>query len=544
MTVESLRQAYLDACCVNHPILALQTYRSSTLDAYMRFVCDLGSATSYTLVLSSMAFLGYTQDSVFLCVLLSLGLYLTNILKDTFFLPRPSSPPVAKIGESAFFNEYGMPSTHTTLAILVGYYLVMCVARLEVGAMTIFFAALLATAYVVNVAVGRMYLGMHFFGDLVTGAACAVIIIVAWIAVLESVVLWAMTSTHPLTPYIVTIFAHVLVVLHATPPDPCPCFLDSVRFLAVDVGAILGVRMLSGRMLGAPMSWGYFALRFVIGLTGVGGVKFVSGAIIDPILQKLLPFFARGCRLRRANLRTPRNPILRVVGTLFGGFVGLVLCKRLYPGTTGVGDFDAATPRSGSSSNDSNNMNGASPGPTTATTSATSVNNGSLGDAPNTSSDTAVGIIMPSPDANAAPTPQNNKSSSNQDLITTNVQQQQQSSNSGIGDNDSFPSNSAVVTVVLVDGREPTTPPSGTGRIQNRMISGGASYHHLHTAANNNINNINNSNNNINNAEVLWSLTNHMHWQEWEVVSKYVSYGLTGVAITAGMPSLFSILDI
>eukprot|EP00759_Apiculatamorpha_spiralis_P046498 PhF_6_TR42847/c0_g1_i1/m.64889 len=307
-------------------VLYVQTFRTPLLDTYLRFLCDLGSGTGYTIALPLIIWSGYLWCGIHFCVLLSLGLYLTDIIKDAFALPRPPSPPVAKAGEAHFAQEYGMPSTHTCLAVLVAFFLVyLSFTDPQPTYTKMALAWIVGTLYAVQVGIGRVYLGMHFPSDVYAGIMCSVVIAVLWCGGIRGAVDWALD---PLTPtWLATatsVFAaHLLIVLHASPPDPCPCFLDSVRFISTNVGAILGGRI--GVMyVTVPSSYTSLGLRLLVGISLIAIAKVAAGPLAEYFFRFTLPPISRGLYLLRS-----RIPPVRWMGYTIASVIGILLGKSL-----------------------------------------------------------------------------------------------------------------------------------------------------------------------------------------------------------------------
>ena len=307
-------------------VLRVQLYRSPHRDFWARVVCNLGSATSYTVVLPLIVWTGHVWAGVHFCFLLCMGLYLTDILKDTFSLPRPPSPPVAKpVGstEQNFMLEYGMPSTHSCLAAIVAWYWTYMAVVSGASLWAVVGVALCGMLYVAAVGVGRVYLGMHFPGDVAAGLVCALVVIVSWTGALRVAVTWAMTpdETSPgcLVVPLVVLTAHVLVVFHPTPKDACPCFLDSVRFVWTNVGSILGGR---ASVVTPPRTFMDMAVRLMVGGLLVALTKTFAGPIAERLLRIALPPLAKGFGMLRHSSR-----ILRGLGVGIASVSGIILGK-------------------------------------------------------------------------------------------------------------------------------------------------------------------------------------------------------------------------
>lgn len=229
------------------PYLAkVQSYiRTPLLDAYFIGSANLGSHTFYILLLPIAYWFGYPEFGRALTFVLALGVYVTNVLKDFFCLPRPLSPPLHRLTMSKVSAlEYGFPSTHSANSVstflLVAYYLRMSETQdIPVFSPAIYFLLhTLNVIYILSLMIGRIYCGMHGIFDLAGGAIVGTVIF--WLAPLSLEIMKYYVWSSSYGIFLLTPIAFVLIKMQPKPADNCPCFEDSIAFLGVLIGQTAG----------------------------------------------------------------------------------------------------------------------------------------------------------------------------------------------------------------------------------------------------------------------------------------------------------------
>ena len=168
-------------------------------------------------------------------------MYLGNVAKDWLCLPRPASPPVRRLSRNpSHGEEYGFPSSHAMtsvfMSLMCSFYL-CTYSSLSTAAISV---SLLAFGlYGSCICLSRLYCGMHFITDVTAGVVFGFMIFAScWITrefVLEHVF-------NNGDNYLLVIFSTlVLLWLHPIPMTACPCFDDSIAFLAVVAGIVSGL---------------------------------------------------------------------------------------------------------------------------------------------------------------------------------------------------------------------------------------------------------------------------------------------------------------
>lgn len=230
--------------------------------------------------------------------ILAAGVYLSGFIKDLLCLPRPLSPPLTRItmsGSAAL--EYGFPSTHSTNAVSVAYYVLYMLKTGNPGISDTTNNILQTCCYIyaTSIVLGRLYCGMHGFFDVIIGSLLGAAIAAAqchWGPKLDD---WIYSG--PLQNVLIIVFILlVLVRIHPEPADNCPCYDDSVAFTAVFLGCEYASWHYARRSMAlksppnvpfdlAAVGWFIAILRIVVGVF----VIFAWRGIMKPALLKILP---------------------------------------------------------------------------------------------------------------------------------------------------------------------------------------------------------------------------------------------------------------
>lgn len=247
--------------------------------------------------------------------MLAAGVYLTGFLKDMVCLPRPLSPPLARISMSGSAAlEYGFPSSHSANAVSVAFYAIYTIRQspesynpyVWIGLQVLFYF------YAISIIFGRLYCGMHGFLDVIVGSGLGALITAFYLTFVDWYDSWVFSGTYT-DIFIATLVVCILVRINPEPADDCPCFDDSVSFLGVVIGINLGAwhYAQSGYALNTPIpSTAPFDIekigflkataRIILGVVMI----FLWRASAKPGLLKVLPPFFR--LLEQARLNLPR----------------------------------------------------------------------------------------------------------------------------------------------------------------------------------------------------------------------------------------------
>lgn len=225
----------------------IQSFHNYWLTWYFLLTANVGSHTFYVLILPFPLWLGSLHLARDLVIVLGLGIYFTGFVKDLLCLPRPHSPPLKRLTMSHYTSkEYGCPSSHSANATSVCIFLFLHISHnhsMNVSVKPALYCAL--AVYWLSLICGRMYCGMHGLIDVTLG--CAIGLFTVFVRLFTQP-FWdklCMTVTSSFTPILIISWYYFLIYIHPTPAEPCPCFEDSIAFIAVLLGLDLGFWSLS-----------------------------------------------------------------------------------------------------------------------------------------------------------------------------------------------------------------------------------------------------------------------------------------------------------
>jgi membrane-associated phospholipid phosphatase len=175
---------------------------SPALDAVMHALSFFGTEDFFLLL---VPFIFWCVDSGFGARLLFLVVtsdFVNGLLKWVFHLPRPYwVDSRVKALESEI--SYGLPSGHTQSATVGWGYLAVRVNR--------WWMWLIAALVIMGVALARVYLGMHFLGDVMGGLIAGLIVLVAFVLIEPRVTRWI--ASKPIGVQITTAFVASLAMI-------------------------------------------------------------------------------------------------------------------------------------------------------------------------------------------------------------------------------------------------------------------------------------------------------------------------------------------
>ena len=183
-------------------------------------------------------------------LLMATCIYSGNAIKDVVCAPRPSCPPVERIGGAErggeHAEEYGFASTHTINSFVLSAFVAWhCGYRPwralgvepAVADAAVWSAVLLWTAAVMY---SRIYLGMHSPVDVVAGFAIGVVTLVFWVLLDPFVEAFITDTTSAVVPFQLTMSV-LLVNAYPVPLRRTPSFTYAVYFSGVCSGVVIGV---------------------------------------------------------------------------------------------------------------------------------------------------------------------------------------------------------------------------------------------------------------------------------------------------------------
>ncbi len=160
----------------------LHGYSTPVLDAVMWTATFVGSAGFVVpfglMIVGLLLWQGYRREAVFLVVATAGGVLLNQVLKLAFARARPSlpwSPPI---------DEYSFPSGHS-MNSLVFFLGIASVVWVVAGRRWGRWAFLLAVLLVLLTGTSRVYLGFHYFSDVIGGYVAGLFWLVAAATAIE-----------------------------------------------------------------------------------------------------------------------------------------------------------------------------------------------------------------------------------------------------------------------------------------------------------------------------------------------------------------------
>ncbi|KAG0679823.1 hypothetical protein C6P40_001303 [Pichia californica] len=312
-----LRNLLLPLIHFELPLLQkIQSYQNHNLiNLYFLWTANLGSHTFYVIMLPLPVWLGSINLSRDLVIVLGLGVYFTGVIKDLLCLPRPSSPPLKRLTMSHYTSkEYGCPSSHSANATSVSMILFLHTFNNNSFSPIIkYLIYSFFTWYWFTLIFGRIYCGMHGLVDISLGILVGIFTVSFRLAlkpIWDFILLSPKSNLSFLTPPILSSIYYSIIYFHPIPIEQCPCFEDSVAFIAVLLGFDLSYWSLKPSNLNskyssldlnqlyllspAKINYDYSKLgitftilRILIGILSVITWKTISKPLFTSIINKL-----------------------------------------------------------------------------------------------------------------------------------------------------------------------------------------------------------------------------------------------------------------
>ncbi|GAA5987492.1 hypothetical protein JCM11641_003847 [Rhodosporidiobolus odoratus] len=254
-------------------------WRTPWRDEYFVKTSLLGTHTWFMLFLPLWYWFGLPEVGRGLLYVLAVGAYVTGLLKDAFSVPRPFSPPVVRLSVGSHALEYGFPSTHSSNACSMSLFCADWVLSRDWDWARKTASMAVLVVFCFSIVFGRLYTGMHSRADVLAGSSIGTAI--WWLhhrysADLDKILVfsgWAGTLSTLSTLFLV-------LSTHPEPAEPCPCFEDTVAFLSVVQGAMIGIAWsgLPALAVGRrTVSWEWSTAEEKALWAAAAGVKVVGG---------------------------------------------------------------------------------------------------------------------------------------------------------------------------------------------------------------------------------------------------------------------------
>lgn len=278
---------------------------SPALDGVMRVISLFGQEEIFIVVIGLFYWCLDRDLGARLLLLLSLSDFANGLLKWTFHLPRPYwiDPQVKALSTEI---SYGLPSGHAQSSLTAYGYLAASLKKRR--------AWLVAAVLIAGVAFSRVYLGVHFFTDILGGWFTGALVLLAftqleprvtrWIA--PKPIGWQLTALTAFSAILILVFIGVRSILAGVidpadwPVQAGPIDPRNANSLVSDLGLFFGASlglMLMQRMRGFEVkgSWGQRVARLALGAIGVLAIRFGLGAIFpsEPVITAMILRYLR-----------------------------------------------------------------------------------------------------------------------------------------------------------------------------------------------------------------------------------------------------------
>ncbi|GAA6018018.1 hypothetical protein JCM10207_002742 [Rhodosporidiobolus poonsookiae] len=287
-------------------------WRTPFRDEYFVKSSLLGTHTFFMVFLPLWFWYGLPEVGRGLLYVLAAGAYATSALKDAFSVPRPLSPPIVRLSVGSHALEYGFPSTHSSNACSMALFAGEQLLRRNTGEQAWLnpVGVVLLAVFAWSVTFGRLYTGMHSLCDVLTGSTIGTLL---WLSYSRySDALHALISHSGWTGTLSTISILLFVLsTHPEPAEPCPCFEDTVAFLSVVQGAMIGSAFSPRERPTATVGWewqsgeevavwvGAVLVKLIGGISAILVWRIIAKQACHAVLPPLFRFFAPIIQLPR-----------------------------------------------------------------------------------------------------------------------------------------------------------------------------------------------------------------------------------------------------
>jgi membrane-associated phospholipid phosphatase len=258
----------------------LQQSASPFLDTFWGIITDLNAGDFGLLIVAIYfwcinAWIGWLFGNIVIAALIG-----NDVIKSLFLQPRPTASQVRVLREDTAPGS-SFPSGHTLYATVFWGYL----AWLIKSPLAWLFAAIM----VVLAGVSRLYLGLHWPGDILAGFAIGVLFLTLAIFLTDT---WRRGSIHNLSPVIRVLLLVVPTIVFLLVPS---------KVTGVGAGMALGVNI--GFLWLIPHTIGTFPVKVgmqsqiikaVIGIAGLMMIRLLLKALLP---ETFLADFMRYCVL-------------------------------------------------------------------------------------------------------------------------------------------------------------------------------------------------------------------------------------------------------
>jgi len=238
-----------------------------------------------------------------LLFVINVGLYVGNLMKDVFCLPRPNNvwrPSLVEAGDSTGLLDYGFPSTHTMNGISNSLFTLLYFHttgyRSETTEMPLWACLVVTVWWICSISFSRLYMGVHSPTDLRGGAVVGICTAVGWylFGAKSDMLCRAPGPLLLLGQLWLMVFCFLLCCPQPRPPTPT--FLQNAVNMGLIAGNLMGANLhaaieanasvmnaawmdLSGTTTGVSM------VRYLLGLACVLTARVLSKSLSGLFMQ-------------------------------------------------------------------------------------------------------------------------------------------------------------------------------------------------------------------------------------------------------------------
>ena len=153
-----------------------ESIRTPFLNKVFIGITQLGSFDFYIIVIPVLFFIVKEKKAYRILFRLMFSYIVNTLLKNTFKLPRPSEEKLEVLFKESGLG-YGFPSGHAQNSTVFWFSLYT-----EFGGWILLFIGIIAALLI---SISRLYLGVHFFMDVIGGVAIGLVVLFLYILILQ-----------------------------------------------------------------------------------------------------------------------------------------------------------------------------------------------------------------------------------------------------------------------------------------------------------------------------------------------------------------------
>jgi membrane-associated phospholipid phosphatase len=153
-------------------------------------------------------------------------------VKDLLRLPRPPSPPVTRL-ETHYETEYGFPSTHAMVSLVLPFYALCICADLNYN-IDFQIGLIAAIIWCASITLSRLYVGVHSVCDLTGGLLLGALVLAFGYFVGPTVD--AFEVHHPIAPAAALILSFISIWIYPAPLAWTNAYGDTALIIATAAG--------------------------------------------------------------------------------------------------------------------------------------------------------------------------------------------------------------------------------------------------------------------------------------------------------------------